>query len=306
MSNFVGEQRERVSHFVQALETRLRTYRAADILIGAVRAYGEDRCSLLAAALSYYALLSLFPLALFLLTVASQFISIDVATREVSRVIASYLPGGSLMVRNALEQVTLLRGELTLASSASFLWSASGVFDAIQLGINRAFRVSTLRPMWRQRLVSVGLVMGASVLLAASFALTTVMRQMFQGRALARGGFLFEALPIAGGMIIGAAVFGLLYRFLPYDSTVRWRSVWPAALMAAVLWEIAKLGFAWYVTNLAALNLVYGSVGAVIAVMLWGYLTAVIMLFGAEIAAVASGARRRERTGKEWWALVSQ
>ena len=305
MSNFVEQQTERAAHFAQALETRVRTVPAADVLIGAVRAYSEDRCSLLAAALSYYALLSLFPLALFLLTVASQFISVDTATREVSRVIASYLPGGALMVRNALEQVTHLRGELTLVSAAGFLWSASGVFDAIQLGVNRAFRVSTLRPMWRQRLVSIGLVVGASVLFAASFALTTVMRQLFQSRVLTRGELPFEALTVAGAMIIGAAVFGLLYRFLPYDSAIRWRAVWPAALLAAVLWEIAKLGFAWYVTNLAALNMVYGSVGAVIAVMLWGYLTAVILLFGAELAAVASGARRRERTGKEWWALVS-
>ena len=305
MSNFVEQQTERAAHFAQALETRVRTVPAADVLIGAVRAYSEDRCSLLAAALSYYALLSLFPLALFLLTVASQFISVDTATREVSRVIASYLPGGALMVRNALEQVTHLRGELTLVSAAGFLWSASGVFDAIQLGVNRAFRVSTLRPMWRQRLVSIGLVVGASVLFAASFALTTVMRQLFQSRVLTRGELPFEALTVAGAMIIGAAVFGLLYRFLPYDSAIRWRAVWPAALLAAVLWEIAKLGFAWYVTNLAALNMVYGSVGAVIAIMLWGYLTAVILLFGAELAAVASGARRRERTGKEWWALVS-
>ena len=106
-------------------------------------------------------------------------------------------------------------------------------------------------------------------------------------------------------MLIGAAVFGLLYRYLPYDPAIRWRAVWPGALIAAVLWEIAKLGFTWYITNLAVLNMVYGSVGAVIAVMLWGYLTAVIMLFGAELASVASGTRRRVETGKEWWSLVS-
>ena len=301
MSNFVEQQTERAVHFVQALETRVRTVPAADVLIGAVRAFSEDRCSMLAAALSYYALLSLFPLALFILTVASQFISADVATREVSRVIASYLPSGALVVRNALDQVTRMRGELTLASAGGFLWSASGVFEAIQLGINRAFRVSTPRPMWRQRLVSVGLVVSVSVLFSTSFALTTVMRQEIQ----IRGGFLFDALPIVGAMLIGAAVFGLLYRYLPYDPAIRWRAVWPGALIAAVLWEIAKLGFTWYITNLAVLNMVYGSVGAVIAVMLWGYLTAVIMLFGAELASVASGTRRRVETGKEWWSLVS-
>jgi membrane protein len=305
VSNFVEQQTERAVHFAQALETRVRTVPAADALIGVARAYGEDRCSVLAAALSYYALLSLFPLALFILTVASQFISPDVATRAVSRIIASYLPSGALLVRNALDQVTRLRGELTLVSAASFAWSAAGVFDVTQLGINRAFRVSTPRPMWRQRLVSIGLVMGVSLLFSTSFAMTTVMRQMVQNGVLVRGGFLFEALPVVGGMIIGVAVFGLLYRYLPYDSAIRWRAIWPGALIAAVLWEIAKLGFSWYITNLAVLNMVYGSVGAVIAVMLWGYLTAVIMLLGAEIASVASGTREREETGKEWWAIIS-
>jgi membrane protein len=305
VNNFVEEQTVRATHFVQALETRVRSVPAADILIGALRAYSEDRCSILAAALSYYALLSLFPLALFLLTVASQFISTDVATREVSRVISSYLPGGAQMVRNALDEVTRLRGELSLVGAAGFLWSASGVFDATQLGINRAFRVSTPRPIWRQRLVSIGLVMSASVLFGASFALTTVMRQEIQSRVLVRGSFPFEALTIVGAMLIGAAVFGLLYRYLPYDRAIRWRAVWSGALIAAVLWEIAKLGFSWYLTNLAGLNMVYGSVGTVIAVMLWGYLTAVIMLFGAEIASVASGMRQRVKTGTEWWALVS-
>jgi membrane protein len=305
VSNFVEQQTERVSHFAQALETRVRSVPAAGALIEVARAYSEDRCSVLAAALSYYALLSLFPLALFILTVASQFISPDVATREVSRIIASYLPSGAQMVRSALDQVTRLRGELTLASAAGFIWSASGVFEVTQLGINRAFRVSTPRPMWRQRLVSIGLVMGVSLLFTMSFALTTVMRQMVQNGLVVRGGFLFEALPVVGGMFIGVAVFGLLYRYLPYDSAVRWRAVWPGALIAAVLWEIAKLGFSWYVTNLAVLNMVYGSVGAVIAVMLWGYLTAVIMLLGAEIASVASGARERAKTGNEWWATSS-
>ena len=305
MNNLIEQQSERVLHFAQAAEARARTVPAANVLIDAVRAYSEDRCSLLAAALSYYALLSLFPLALIILAVASQFSAADVATREVTRIISSYLPSGALMVRNALEDVTRLRGALTLVSALGFVWSASGVFDAMQLGINRAFRVSTPRPMWRQRLVSIGLVICASLLFGLSFALTTVMRLAIHYRVLERGDLLFEALPIVGALILGAAVFGLLYRYIPFDRVIRWRAVWPGAVMAAVLWEIAKLGFAWYVTNYALLNMVYGSVGAVIAVMLWGYLSAVIMLLGAEIAAAASGMRQREKTGKEWWALVS-
>ena len=305
MNNFIDEQSQRALHFAQAVETRARTIPAADVLIDAVRGYSEDRCSLLAAALSYYALLSLFPLALIVLAVVSQFSAADVAIREVTRIIASILPSGALMVRNALEEVTRLRGALTLFSAVGFVWSASGVFDAMQLGINRAFRVSSPRPMWRQRLISVGLVICASLLFGLSFALTTVMRLLIHYRVLERGDSIFQALSVVGALILGTAVFALLYRYVPYDSSIRWRAIWPGAVIAAVMWEIAKLLFVWYITNYALLNMVYGSVGAVIAVMLWGYVSAVIMLLGAEIAAVGSGMRQREKTGKEWWALVS-
>lgn len=305
MNHLLEEQSERVQHFAQAVETRARTHPAANVLIDAVRAYSEDRCSLVAAGLSYYALLSLFPLLLFILAIISPLGQAEAAIREVTRFASSYLPSGALMVRSALEDVTRLRGALTLASAVSFLWSASGVFDAIQLGINRAFRVSTLRPLWRQRLFSVLMIVATSLLFGLSFGLTTAMRLAIHYRVLGRNDFLFQSLPIVGALILGTAVFGLLYRYVPYDPHIRWRDVLPSALIAAALWEIAKLVFAWYLTNYALLNMVYGSVGTIIAIMLWGYLTAVILLIGAEIAAVHSGARRREKTGKEWWAIVS-
>jgi membrane protein len=126
-----------------------------------------------------------------------------------------------------------------------------------------------------------------------------------QYRIIERHTLLTDTIPVVGGLLSGASVFGLLYRYMPYDSSVRWRGVWLGALIAGVLWEIAKLGFAWYLANFALLSMVYGSVGAVIAVMLWSYLSAAILLIGAEFAAVMTGARRREKTGREWWAILS-
>jgi membrane protein len=90
-----------------------------------------------------------------------------------------------------------------------------------------------------------------------------------------------------------------LYRYIPYDPTIRWKDVALPALAAAALWEGAKLVFAWYISNLATLNLVYGSLGTIIALMLWGYISAVILLGGAELAAVMSGARSRAQLGGE-------
>ena len=305
MINFVERQSQRALELARVAEARANAIPPLGVLLQAGRAFNEDRCSLLAAALSYYALLSLFPLALFILVVASQFVETETATHAVTRFITAYLPSGSAMVRSTLQEVTRLRGALTLVSAAGLLWSGSNVFDAIQLGINRAFRVPDQRPLWRERIVSLGMVIGAGLLFALSFAVTTVLRLALHYRLIERNTLLFELLPIAGSILLGTGIFGMLYRFLPFHSNIRWRDVWLSALSASVLWEIAKLIFAWYITNLALLNMVYGSLGTIIAVMLWGYISAAILLIGAEIAAAQAGARQRDKTGKEWWAVVS-
>lgn len=303
--NLIEQQSQRMMEWAANAETRTRTFPGGGLVIDVARAYSEDRCSMLAAALSYYALLSLFPLLLFILAVMSQFLQTEEAIRVVTRFVSSYLPSGTLLVRNALEQVTRVRGPLTIVGGVGFVWSASGVFDSIQLGFNRAFRVPSPRPIWRRRLFSIGMVFAGGMLFGLSFGLTAVMRMAIHYRLLERGELLFDVLPTAAAIVLSTAVFGLLYRYVPYDPGIRWRDIALSAFIAATLWEIAKLGFAWYITDIALLNTVYGSLGTVIAIMIWGYLTAAILLMGAELAAVRAGARQRVKTGKEWWALVS-
>ena len=294
MSNFIEQQSQRVANLARVAEARANSIPPLGALLQAARAFSEDRCSLLAAALSYYALLSLFPLALFILVVASQFVQTETATRAVTRFITAYLPSGSAMVRSTLEEVTRLRGALTLVSAAGLVWSGSNVFNTIQLGINRAFRVPDQRPLWRERIVSLGMVVGASILFVLSFVMTTVLRLALHYRLIERNTLLFELLPIAGSVLLGTGIFGMLYRYLPFHCNIRWRGVWLSAFLASVLWEIAKLIFAWYITNFALLNMVYGSFGTIIAAMLWGYVSAAILLIGAEIAAIQTGARQSD------------
>ncbi len=305
MNRFVDKQSQRVANLVQITGERARKVPGIGVLEQTLKAYNEDRAALFAAALSYYALLSIFPFMLFLLAVSSPFLQSEEAIRQVARAIGGYFPTGPQVVRTTLHEVTQLRGPLSIAAAGGFLWSASGVFNIMQLAINRAFRAQRQRPVWRERIVSLGMVVIASLLFGASFLNTTAMRLALHYGFVSRHDLLVQYLEIAGGIVVGVLIFGLIYRYVPFDSGVRWRDVWPSAVLAAVLWEIAKLAFAWYVTNMALLNLVYGSVGAIIALMLWGYISAVIMLMGAELAAVRAGARSRERTGKEWWAATA-
>ncbi len=303
MNELIEQERQRVLGMATATAERARRVPGLTIIEQTLRAYGEDRGSVTAAALAYYALLSIFPFMLFLLALASPFLQSEIAIRLVSGVISGYIPSSTTLLRNTLHEVTQLRGPLTFVAAGGFAWSASGVFNLVQLGMNRAFRVQHARPVWRERMASLVMVAIASLLFGASFLLTTILRFGIHFEHLPRHNVLIDVLSPVGGVIIGVFVFGLIYRYVPYDPTIRWRDVWLGAVLASVFWEVAKLAFAWYLTNYAVLNLVYGSVGTIIAVMLWAYITTVILLFGAEFAAVKSGARQREPTGKEWWAL---
>lgn len=305
MIGFLEEQSRHVMGIVHNAETRACSFPAVNVMIQTVRAYGQDRCSLIAAALSYYALLSVFPLMLFLLALAGVFLPADRVIRVVSGFFTAGLPFNTRILQDSLVEITRLRGALTLASAVGFCWSAAGVFDLIQLGINRAFRVQQPRPLWRQRIVSLGMVAVVSLLFGASFLFTTAIRVAIHYGWVVRHDLVVEVLSSASAFIVGILILGLLYKHIPYGAQHRWRDVWVGAILAAILWELARLVFAWYITGYALLNLVYGPVAAVIAIMLWGYLTAAIMLFGAELVAVKVGAREHEKVGNEWWAFTA-
>lgn len=305
MSQLIEQQTKNILGLVHTIETRASKNPLLHTLIQAGRAYSEDHCSLIAAALSYYALLSIFPLMLLLVSEASNFFPTDRLVRSITSFFAADLPVSATVLQSTLREVIQLRGAVTMASAIGFFWSAAGVFDMIQLGINRAFRVQRHRPRWRQRLVSLGMITSISALFATSLLITAGIRLGIHYHLIDRRDALIEIVTTLGSFLISIGVFGLLYRHLPYDTQISWRQVFLGAVIAAILLETAKYIFAWYVTNYALLNLVYGSIGAVIAIMLWSYITAAIMLIGAEIAAVTAGARQHERKGDEWWAIKS-
>jgi membrane protein len=250
-------------------------------------------------------LLSIFPLMLLLVSEASNFFPTDRLVRAITSFIATDLPISATVLQNTLKEVIQLRGAVTTASAIGFLWSAAGVFDMIQLGVNRAFRVQRVRPRWRQRLVSLGMITSISLLFGLSMLITTAIRLGVHYRVFERHDAWVDVTTTVGTFLISIGIFGMLYRHIPYGARNSWRNILLGAVISAILWETAKLIFAWYVTNYALLNLVYGSIGAVIAIMLWSYITSVIMLIGAEIAAVTAGARQHERKGDEWWAIKS-
>jgi membrane protein len=282
-------------HFLRigkALNARVRLVPAVGLLINALEAYGRDEMGMLAAALAYYLLLSLFPLLLLLIAIATPFLASEEVVRETVRFATNYFPAASSELRTILEQVINARGPATLLAALGLLWSASGAFDLIQRGLSRAWHISRPRPLWRQRFVSLVTVLGIGLLFGVSFTISAFFRTGISLR-LQFGSGSIELIGLALTVALNFVLFSIVYKVLPFGH-VTFRQVWGGALLASVLWEIAKIVFVLYLLNFARLSLVYGSVGAVIALLLWGYITATILLFGAEMAAVYSRDKLKE------------
>ncbi len=255
------------------------------------RGFSEDHGTQMAAAIAYHVLFSFIPLITVLLAVFG-FIMRDPQRQQLAadRVLASLPLQSGTLVYDSIHNISTQTGALTLIGLLSLLWTASGLFGVIRGTLNIAWDAKAKRGFITGTLLDLGAVLGLGVLLIVSFAGTMAIHSLQtlsvnQSGALVTGSLqtLFTVL----GVILPAAssyvVFLLLYRYVP---NVRHSvgDVWPGALVATLLFELAKHGFVFYVSHFNKYQAVYGALGAVMLFMLWTYLSAIIMLIGAELA----------------------
>ena len=240
---------------------------------------------------AYSALLSFFPMLTTLALVLVQ-VKAEQAAGVISRLLFEVVPPGTQEL--VMRQFTL-RGEkpeslLVMAALVS-VWAASGLILSLIEGFNAVYRVPRDRALVPGRLVAMLLVFSAAlpVLGAAAMILfgartevwlVTTLGVIAQEEQFAGWVFLFGK-SMRYAIAFGATVVTtmLLYKFGP-NRRQRWPNLWPGALIAALLWLGATLAFSWYVRNIADYNLLYGSIGAVIALIIWMYLLVVIALIG--------------------------
>ncbi|MBN1679217.1 MAG: YihY/virulence factor BrkB family protein [Anaerolineae bacterium] len=237
-----------------------------------------------AAALSYYGLFSLFPLMLLLIVVIGTILGPAAARSQIDDGLRLFLPKTTAEflqdnIAEALEQ----RSSFGIVAGIMLLWSSLGLFSNLSSALSRTFRDEKGPNTWQSRLIGMGMMIALALLLVASLASTLLFRLMdllffFQATSWLTMGALI--IPLSASV----AIFAFLYRFIP-RRRVRWDAIWVAAFLAGGAWEIAKRGFGWYLDNLASYSLVYGSVATVIVLMLWIYVSVIIILLGAEICA---------------------
>ncbi len=260
------------------------------VLRRAMMNFAEDRGTHMAASISYFALLSMFPLALLAVSIFGIVLRDADVQARVLEAIVDALPVEETSIEDSLRAVASGGPTLTIVSLVGAIWTAGALSRAIRSSINVAFDVKRPRPPLRGILVDYSLLPVVGVLFLGSFLVTAAWR-VIQVQTDERMGFLggqSSLLWDAGALAIPAALsfltFLFLYWLLP-NLPVRLRDIWPGALVAALGVEALKHGFAFYLANFANYDVVYGSLGGVIALRLWVYLSANILLIGAEVAA---------------------
>jgi membrane protein len=155
--------------------------------------------------------------------------------------------------------------------------------------MNRAYDIEESRPWWKVRLLAIGLTIGLAVFIVLSFGLIVAGPQLADWLAAqyALGGafvWTWKILqwPIAFALVVTG--IGLIYYFAP-DAEQSWAWITPGSLIAAVLWLIGSLAFRYYVVNFGSYESSYGAIAGVILLMLWFYLSAFVIILGAEISA---------------------
>ena len=264
---------------------RLERRFVVKLLLRTAQEMATDDSTHMAAGVAYYAFLSLFPLLVGATVILSFFVDPENVESSISRFSDQYIPGSKDLVVANVEAVLRQRGAIGFLTLLGVLWYGSAVFGVVNRAINRAWDVRRDRPIYirKPRQLLMALAFGALFLL--SLAATGVARLAsdltgFSDAYDEFGRFVLQGISLALTFII----FLLIYKFMPNTKTF-WRYVWTGALVAAILFEIAKNGFIIYLDRFADFENVYGSLAPVFGLLVWAYVSSLILIFGAELAA---------------------
>jgi membrane protein len=257
----------------------------------------DDNLTDLAAALTYYAILSIFPALLALVSIAG--IVGQPATKPLLTNIGAFTPGAARdILESAVNGLTHGRssaGLIFFVGLIGAIWAASAYVAAFMRAANVIWDVEEGRPIWKTLGIRVGVTLVAVVLLtvAAIAVVLTGGVARKAGTLLGIGDAGIRAWDIAKWpvlVLIAALIFGLLYYASPNVRHGTFRSILPGGITAVVLWIAASALFALYVANFGSYNRTYGSLGAVIVFLLWLWITNLAILIGAELnAEIARG-----------------
>ena len=258
----------------------------AELIYRSFLSFSRNDGSHMAAGVAYYAIFSLFPLALAAIAVGGLFVTPEQIEGRVIGFFEELLPGLGQreIIRGNIETLVQARGALGAVAIAALLWSGRAVFGALHRVMNRAWGVVEAPHFLLYQIGQIAGAVAVAVLFMLSAALGTVGRVIVtQTDLLLNGRFSVDAVVTLLPFMVSLLLFLVVYKVLP-DAAVRWRDAALAAVVAAVLLELSKILFAYYLSNLSTLDLVYGSVTTIVVLMLFLYVVSMVVVLGAELS----------------------
>ncbi len=260
-----------------------------------------------AAQLSYYFLLALFPLLLFLVTLLGYFAEAGSQLRnQLLSYLATVMPDAAItLVRTTLDEISQARGggKLSLGILAA-LWAASNGMGAISDTLNVAYAVKEDRPWWKVRLVAIFLTITVSLFIIIALAIVFfggTLGEQFAGHFGFGAAFttVWKVLQWPIALLFLLTMFDLIYYFAPNFRRAKLRLCSPGAATAVVLWLLVSFSFKLYLHFFNSYSVTYGSLGALIVLMLWFYFTGLAILIGGEINSELHQVPRRDDEGSQ-------
>ncbi len=261
-----------------------------DILWRTYEEFGKDRIMSVAAGVTYYALLAVFPAIAALVSIYGLFAD-PAAIQDHLVTLSGVLPGGALdIIREQIVRIAS-QGRGALGFGFIFglglsLWSANAGIKAVFDALNIVYDEEEKRSFVMLNLLSLSFTLGAILFILSALAAIIVLPILFTFIGLGTGTERMLAILRWPVLLIGVVLgLSLVYRFGPSRDKAEWRWVTPGGIVAALLWLAVSMLFSWYVGNFGSYNETYGSLGAVIGFMTWIWLSSIIVLLGAEINA---------------------
>jgi membrane protein len=249
-----------------------------------------------AAAMSYFGLLTLFPGLIMLLALGKRLAAGTEMLNEMLRRVAQAYPGSGDFLDSTVRSLSDLGTGVIITCILVVLWAGSWVFAVVERALNRIWK-TTSRTFLHGRALTLGMIAIVGLLLTVSVLITSLLVgvQQFAGRLSPRqlerwtwvasfGSVFWQIVFALVSIFVTVILFMLVYRFMP-NARVSLRDTVPGAIIGGLLWEGAKYLFAWSL-HYFHYDQIYGSVGAVVAVLTWGYFSSLILLYGAQLTAV--------------------
>jgi len=245
-----------------------------------------------AAAMSYFGLLTLFPALILFLALGNRL----AAGSEMLRQIVEVYPGSAEFLRSTVRSLAGVSTGAIVSCVVVVLWAGSWVFAVVERALNRLWGTQP-RAFLHGRALTLGMIGLVGCVLLVSVFLTSILLGLEQLaeqlpiRIVSRsrwlmlvGSGLWQTVYLLSSTLVTVAVFALVYRLVP-NGRVTLRDTLPSAVVAGLLWETSKYVFAWSLQYFHY-DQIYGSVGAVVAILTWSYVSSLVLMFGAQLSVV--------------------